>query len=52
MALPLPHGMRLFDWRFSPDGTRIFLLPSTGQVFEWHLAEIRGELAKLGLNWK
>jgi hypothetical protein len=35
----------------SPDGTRLWLLAPGYRLFEWNLAGLRAELAKLDLNW-
>lgn len=35
----------------SPDGSRLWLLATGYRVFEWNLAQLRVELAKLGLDW-
>jgi WD40 repeat protein len=35
----------------SADGGRLWLLGSAYRLFEWNLAQLRSELAKLGLDW-
>jgi len=35
----------------SEDGSRLWLLAIGCRLFEWNLAELRTELARLGLNW-
>jgi WD40 repeat protein len=46
-----PRTIRLGDWKFTPDSRRLYVLPSTGRMFEWDLKELRQELAKLKLDW-
>ena len=36
----------------SADGRRLWLLGSGYRLFEWNLAQLRSELAKLGLDWE
>jgi WD40 repeat protein len=36
----------------SADGQRLWLLGAAFRVFEWNLAQLRSELAKLGLDWE
>ncbi len=52
LRLPPPQPLRIVAVSFSPDASRVFLLSATGQIFEWHLAELRRELVKLGLDWR
>jgi WD40 repeat protein len=52
LRLPPPQTLRIVAVTFSPDAKRLFLLSATGQVFEWNLAALRVELAKLGLDWE
>jgi WD40 repeat protein len=35
----------------SGDGTKLWLLASGYRIFEWNLAELRSQLARLGLDW-
>jgi WD40 repeat protein len=51
IALIPPRAVRLSDWRFTPDNQRLYALANTGRVYDWDLAEIRRELAKLKLDW-
>ncbi len=51
LALPPPSPMRLQTLAFSPTGDRLYALRGNGAVYEWNLAELRKELAKLGLDW-
>jgi hypothetical protein len=44
--------MRFQDLTFSSTGDRLYVLRGDGRVYEWNLAELRTELAKLGLNWQ
>jgi hypothetical protein len=52
LALPPPSPMRLQTLLFSPTGDRLYALRGNGTVYEWNLAELRKELAKLGLDWR
>ena len=49
-VLAFPASMA-WSVAFSPDGQRFIAANSTPQLFRWDLAELRGELAKLGLDW-
>jgi WD40 repeat protein len=50
-ALPPPSPMRLQTLVFSPNGDRLYALRANGAVYDWNLAELRKELARLGLDW-
>lgn len=63
LLLSLPSGERLARLdaprragaahaRFSPDGSRLWVAAQGPRVFEWNLAQLRKELAALGLDWK
>jgi WD40 repeat protein len=47
-----PHSLAAREWVFSPDCKRLIIVLRNGQVVEWDLAELRRELAKLGLDWR
>ena len=51
LTLPAATRARLMDWMFSPDGRTIVVVPESGPSFERNLAELRRELARLGLDW-
>jgi hypothetical protein len=51
LRLVPPKTLRIAAVEFGPDSKRLFLLSQTGQVFEWELAELRRELARLELDW-
>ncbi len=52
IELPSPHPLQAITWAFSRDNSRIFVLLSTGEICEWHLAGVRPELRQRGLDWK
>jgi serine/threonine protein kinase/WD40 repeat protein len=47
-----PRSLAVREWTFSPDSKRLIILLKNGQVVEWNLAELRRELAKVGLDWE
>lgn len=51
ILLTPPHPMSVQHYQFSPDSTRLLFMSNNGQMFDWNLAEIRRELAKLSLDW-
>jgi serine/threonine protein kinase/WD40 repeat protein len=50
-SLPLPRAVRLRELTFSVSGDRLYLMGLDGRIYDWNLAELRRELAKLGLPW-
>jgi WD40 repeat protein len=52
VSLPPPQPMRLRDFTFSAAGDHLYLLRVDGRIHEWNLAQVRRELAKLGLDWE
>jgi WD40 repeat protein len=52
VSLPPPHPMVLRDFTFSASGDRLYLLRLDGRVYEWNLAQLHKELAKLELDWE
>jgi serine/threonine protein kinase/WD40 repeat protein len=50
-ALPAPDPHILGSLAFSPDGTRLVAGTEANRLFAWDLRAIRGELARLGLDW-
>ncbi len=48
LTLTPPGPCRLSQILFHPQGDRLFVLLSEGRVAEWHLAELRRALEKLG----
>ncbi|HXG47313.1 MAG TPA: serine/threonine-protein kinase [Methylomirabilota bacterium] len=51
LLLTPPHPISVQHYQFSPDSTRLFYLSGNGRLFDWDLAQIRAELAKLHLDW-
>jgi WD40 repeat protein len=50
-ALPAPDLHVLKALAFSPDGTRLIAGTEASRLFVWDLRAVRGELARLGLDW-
>jgi serine/threonine protein kinase/WD40 repeat protein len=51
LSLPPPQVVRVQDFRFSTAGDRLYLERLDGALGEWDLGRLRGELAKLELDW-
>ncbi len=51
VTLKPPIALPVQSACLSRDGNRLWLLDSGYRIFEWNLAELRSELARLGLNW-
>lgn len=51
LTLIPPRPLRLQQINFTPDGARLMMLQATGRFYEWDLARLRADLAKLGLGW-
>ena len=51
LTLPAATRAQVIGWLFSPDARKIYVIPQSGPPLEWELAELRRELAKLGLDW-
>jgi WD40 repeat protein len=52
ITLAPPRSTAVASASFSPDSKRLIVLLKNGRIVEWNLAEIRGELARLGLDWQ
>jgi WD40 repeat protein len=52
VSLPPPQPLRVRDFTFSAAGDRLYVLRLDGRVYEWNLARLREQLAKLGLDWE
>jgi WD40 repeat protein len=52
VSLPPAQPLGISDLRFSRTGDRLYLVRLDGRVYEWDLARLRAELAKLGLDWE
>lgn len=51
LLLTPPQPIPVQNFQFTPDGARLLFLSNNGQMFEWNLAEIRQQFARLGLDW-
>jgi hypothetical protein len=51
LELDPPQPISIQYHQFSPNSTRLLFMDNNGRMFDWDLREIRGELAKLGLDW-
>ena len=51
LELPPPQPMRFQAIKFSQHDDRLFALRGNGRVYEWHLAQLRKDLAALRLDW-
>jgi WD40 repeat protein len=49
LEAPLPLARICTEW--SKDSQRFYILGASNRLFEWNLAALRDELAKLGLDW-
>ena len=52
ISLPPRQPMRLRDFTFNNNGERVYAMRLDGRVYEWNLAELHRELAKLALDWQ
>jgi len=51
VTLKPPMSLPVRSACFSADGSRLWFLGNGYRIFEWNLADLRAELARLGLNW-
>lgn len=46
-----PDSSRIYDLRFSPDGTKLAAVLHAERVLVWDLRRVRARLASMGLDW-
>ncbi len=47
-----PQHLQFHQICLRPDGQRLWLLGRGHRIYEWNLAVLRQELARLGLDWE